>query len=285
MFDQFVAPTKKYADIIVPRGGDNPVAVDLITQHILLKLGQNDLRKHYPRLVIMPSNFQTKGMHTIIRARDTSRDDFVFYSDRLIRLVVEHGLGSFPFAEKAVITPTGDRYTGVDFSRRICGVSIIRSGESMENALRACCKGIKIGKMLVQRGKGAHEGEGSRVLYTRLPQDIAERKILLLDPILATGNSIIAAIAKLVEFGVRMERIVFICLIAAPEGIRNLFSVYPTITIVTTEVDEGLDARGQVIPGIGNFGDRYFGTDQLDADDLGCDGPQVARNDSVVSMH
>ena len=82
-----------------------------------------------------------------------------------------------------------------------------------------------------------------------------------------------------------MERIVFICLIAAPEGIRNLFSVYPTITIVTTEVDEGLDARGQVIPGIGNFGDRYFGTDQLDADDLGCDGPQVARNDSVVSMH
>ena len=64
---------------------------------------------------------------------------------------MEAGLGHLPFAEHTVITPTGSQYVGVDFAKKLCGVSIIRSGESMENALRACCKGIKIGKILVHR--------------------------------------------------------------------------------------------------------------------------------------
>ena len=65
--------------------------------------------------------------------------------------MVEAGLGHLPFAEHTVITPTGSQYVGVNFAKKLCGVSIIRSGESMENALRACCKGIKIGKILVHR--------------------------------------------------------------------------------------------------------------------------------------
>ena len=64
--------------------------------------------------------------------------------------MVEAGLGHLPFKETCVTTPTGHAYVGVDFARKLCGVSIIRSGESMENALRACCKGIKIGKILVR---------------------------------------------------------------------------------------------------------------------------------------
>ena len=70
--------------------------------------------------------------------------------------VVEAGLGHLPFAERTVITPTGHQYVGVDFAKRLCGVSVIRSGESMENALRACCKGIKIGKILVHRWAALH---------------------------------------------------------------------------------------------------------------------------------
>ncbi len=65
--------------------------------------------------------------------------------------MVEAGLGHLPFTERSVVTPTGNPYVGVDFAKKLCGVSIIRSGESMENALRACCKGIKIGKILVHR--------------------------------------------------------------------------------------------------------------------------------------
>jgi uridine kinase len=97
--------------------------------------------------------------------------------------VVEHGLGHLPFTEKQVITPTGSVYVGVDFCKQLCGVSIIRSGESMENALRACCKGIKIGKILIHR-----EGDnGKQLIYEKLPRDIAYRHVLLLDPVLATG--------------------------------------------------------------------------------------------------
>jgi uridine kinase len=103
-------------------------------------------------------------MHTLIRDQETTTHDFVFYSDRLIRLVVEHGLGHLPFTEKQVITPTGSVYVGVDFCKQLCGVSIIRSGESMENALRACCKGIKIGKILIHR-----EGDnGKQVAFSSL---------------------------------------------------------------------------------------------------------------------
>ncbi|XP_052482612.1 uridine kinase-like protein 4 isoform X4 [Gossypium raimondii] len=99
-FDDFILPTKKYADIIIPRGGDNHVAIDLIVQHIRTKLGQHDLCKIYPNLYVIQSTFQIRGMHTLIRDSQTTKHDFVFYADRLIRLVVEHGLGHLPFTEK-----------------------------------------------------------------------------------------------------------------------------------------------------------------------------------------
>jgi len=89
------------ADIIIPWArGDNVVAIDLIVQHIQTKLGQHDLRRIYSNLDVLPGNYQTRGMHTTIRNRNASKSDFVFYSNRLIRLVVEHGLGQLPFTEK-----------------------------------------------------------------------------------------------------------------------------------------------------------------------------------------
>ncbi|MBA0843781.1 hypothetical protein Goarm_000941, partial [Gossypium armourianum] len=208
-FDDFILPTKKYADIIIPRGGDNHVAIDLIVQHIRTKLGQHDLCKIYPNLYVIQSTFQIRGMHTLIRDSQTTKHDFVFYADRLIRLVVEHGLGHLPFTEKQVITPTGSVYTGVDFCKRLCGVSVIRSGESMENALRACCKGIKIGKILIHR-----EGEDN-------------------------GQQ-------------------------APQGVHVVCKSFPRVKIVTSEIDIGLNEGFRVIPGMGEFGDRYFGTDDDD---------------------
>ncbi|XVF70945.1 hypothetical protein PTKIN_Ptkin11bG0203000 [Pterospermum kingtungense] len=225
-FDDFILPTKKYADIIIPRGGDNHVAIDLIVQHIRTKLGQHDLCKIYPNLYVIQSTFQIRGMHTLIRDSQTTKHDFVFYADRLIRLVVEHGLGHLPFTEKQVITPTGSVYTGVDFCKRLCGVSVIRSGESMENALRACCKGIKIGKILIHR-----EGDnGQQLIYEKLPQDISERHVLLLDPILGTGNSAVQAISLLIKKGVPESNIIFLNLISNTFNKSNLSSSSSTRT-------------------------------------------------------
>ncbi|XP_020980795.1 uridine/cytidine kinase UKL1, chloroplastic isoform X1 [Arachis duranensis] len=289
-FDDFVLPSKKYADVIIPRGGDNHVAIDLIVQHIRTKLGQHDLCKIYPNVYVIQSTFQIRGMHTLIRDKDISKHDFVFYSDRLIRLVVEHGLGHLPFTEKQVVTPTGSVYTGVDFCKKLCGVSIVRSGESMENALRACCKGIKIGKILIHRdgddGQQVYKTFRTEVTYRRdliyrmdvvfngrilcffeqliyekLPKDISERHVLLLDPVLATGNSANQAIELLIQKGVPESHIIFLNLISAPEGIHCVCKRFPSLKIVTSEIDAALNDEFRVIPGLGEFGDRYFGTD------------------------
>ncbi|GMJ09385.1 uridine kinase-like 5 [Hibiscus trionum] len=256
-FEEFILPSKKFADIIIPRGGDNDVAVDLIVQHILTKLGQHDLCKIYPNINVIFSTFQIRGMHTLVRDVKTTKHDFVFYSDRLIRLVVEHGLGHLPFTEKQIITPTGSVYSGVVFCKRLCGVSVIRSGESMENALRACCKGIKIGKILIH-GDG---NNGRQLIYEKLPADISSRHVLLLDPVLASGNSAIKAVSLLLSKGVPETSIIFLNLISAPEGIHAVCRKFPRLKIVTSEIDSSLDKNYRVIPGMGEFGDRYFGTD------------------------
>ncbi|PRQ54064.1 putative transferase [Rosa chinensis] len=256
-FDEFILPSKKYADIIIPRGGDNDVAIDLIVQHIHTKLGQHDLCKIYPNLFLIFSTFQIRGMHTLIRDAQTTKHDFVFYSDRLIRLVVEHGLGHLPFQEQQIITPTGSIYSGVVFCKRLCGVSVIRSGESMENALRACCKGIKIGKILIH-GEG---NSGRQLIYEKLPKDISSRHVLFLDPVLSSGNSAIKAISLLLSKGVPESNIIFLNLIAAPEGIHAVLKRFPMLKLVTSEIDLSLNEDLRVIPGMGEFGDRYFGTD------------------------
>ncbi|XP_061336976.1 uridine kinase-like protein 5 [Gastrolobium bilobum] len=257
-FEDFVLPTKKYADIIIPGGGDNDVAIDLIVQNIRTKLGQHDMCKIYPNIFLMFSTFQIKGMHTLIRDVRTTKHDFVFYSDRLIRLVVEHGLGHLPFTEKQVITPTGSVYSGVVFCSRLCGVSVIRSGESMENALRACCKGIKIGKILIH----GHGTNGRQLVYEKLPSDIASRHVLLLDPVLATGNSAVKAISLLLKKGVPESNIIFLNLIAAPQGINAVCERFPMLKLVTSEIDSSLNEDSRVVPGLGEFGDRYFATDE-----------------------
>ncbi|KAL1564248.1 Uridine kinase-like protein 5 [Salvia divinorum] len=256
-FDEFILPSMKYADVIIPRGADNEVAIDLIVQHIRTKLGQHDLCKVYSNVFVIYSTFQIRGMHTLVRDAKTTKHDFVFYADRLIRLVVEHGLGHLPFSEKQINTPTGSVYTGVVFCERLCGVSIIRSGESMENALRACCKGIKIGKILIHGDSNASTKE---LIYEKLPKDISTRHVLLLDPVLASGNSAVKAISVLLSKGVPESNIIFLNLIASPEGIHAMCKKFPKVKIVTSEIDRGLNKEMRVIPGMGEFGDRYFGT-------------------------
>ncbi|KAB5516260.1 hypothetical protein DKX38_026908 [Salix brachista] len=251
-FEEFILPSKKYADVIIPRGGDNDVAIDLIIQHIRAKLGQHHLCSIYPNVSVIHSTFQ----------------------------VVEHGLGHLPFTEKQITTPTafqvpqnednfemgciyaflfwfeGSVYPGVVFCKRLCGVSVIRSGESMENALRACCKGIKIGKILID-GEG---NNGRQLIYEKLPADISSRHVLLLDPVLASGNSAVKAINLLLSKGVVESNIIFLNLIAAPQGIHMVCKKFPKLKIVTSEIDVTLDEDLRVIPGMGEFGDRYFGT-------------------------
>ncbi|KAJ2162569.1 Uracil phosphoribosyltransferase, synthesizes UMP from uracil [Coemansia sp. RSA 552] len=212
----------------------------------------------HPRLHLLPQTHQLKGLMTIIRDAKTQRGDFVFYSDRVIRLLVEEGLNYLPVVEKRVTTPMGVEFDGVAFEGRICGVSIMRAGESMEQGLRDVCTSVRIGKVLIQRDE---ETAQPKLYYSKLPKDIADRWVLLLDPMLATGGSAMKCIEALLEAGVREERILFINLICAPEGVLEMMRRFAKIQIITAEIDETMDDQKFILPGLGDFGDRYFGTE------------------------
>ena len=209
------------------------------------------------KLEVLPQTRQLLACMTKIRDKNTSRDDFIFFADRIARMLVERGLDYLPTQEQIVLTPTESTFAGCDFVGKICAVPIVRAGESMEKAFREVCKKGRICKILIQRNEETAQPE---FYYIKPPKDIAERWILLLDPMLATGGSAKKAIEELLKRGVQQERIVFVNLVAAPEGLQAMYEAYPDVRIVTGAVDEKLNERAYIIPGLGDFGDCYFGT-------------------------
>ncbi|KAH9054145.1 uracil phosphoribosyltransferase-domain-containing protein [Lactarius vividus] len=199
---------------------------------------------------------QLEALYTIIRDKNTSRGDFIF-----IQTVVE--------------TPTGANYEGVRFEGKICGVSILRAGEAMEQGLREVCRSVRIGKILIQRDE---ETTRPKLFYSKLPQDIAQRYVLLLDPMLATGGSAMKAVEVIMEHGVPEDRIIFINLVrvpfrgierseisnvggvkvSSPQGLRTFATRYPSLKVVTGWIDEGLNERAYIVPGLGDFGERRY---------------------------
>mmetsp|Transcript_40540 Transcript_40540/g.126185 ORF Transcript_40540/g.126185 Transcript_40540/m.126185 type:complete len:239 (-) Transcript_40540:120-836(-) len=214
-----------------------------------------------PCLRLMPQTNQLQSLMTCIRDKETASEDFVFFADRIIRLLVEAGLEEMPHEATQVQTPTGVIHQGMTWTlpyrQHICGVSIVRAGESMEAGLRQVLKGVKIGKILIQRDEATAL---PKLFYSKLPEGIASQAVLLLDPMLATGGSAIQAIKVLEEAGVKLDRMVFINLICCPEGVRAMHAAYPQVRIVSAALDSHLDERKYIMPGLGDFGDRYFGT-------------------------
>ncbi|ODQ68545.1 uracil phosphoribosyltransferase [Nadsonia fulvescens var. elongata DSM 6958] len=206
-------------------------------------------------ILVLPQTNQLLSLYTIIRDKATSRSDFIFYSDRIIRLLVEEGLNQLPVTPRTVQTATGVNFDGVTFQGKICGVSIMRAGESMEQGLRDCCRSVRIGKILIQRDE---ETALPKLFYDKLPEDIADRYVFLLDPMLATGGSAAMAVEVLMSRNVPQERILFLNLVASPEGITLFNKKYPKVKIITGVVDQGLDDNKYISPGLGDFGDRYY---------------------------
>ncbi|MFE2418848.1 uracil phosphoribosyltransferase [Streptomyces hokutonensis] len=206
---------------------------------------------------LLPQTDQLRAIHTIIRDRDCPREDFVFYSRRVIRLLLEAGLDLLPFTKKDVTTPVGTTFHGLEFATKICAVPVIRAGEAMEGELRHVHPGIRIGKILIQRDKRT---KLPHLYYQHLPADIAERHVLLLEPMLATAGSAIAAIDVLRDAGVPENHIIMVNFLSSPEGLRRVATERPHVRIVTSAIEDRLNEHAFMIPGIGDFGDRFFGT-------------------------
>ncbi|CAF3166282.1 unnamed protein product, partial [Rotaria sp. Silwood2] len=266
--------------------GENQIAIDLIVRHVnreLQKRGvkvRNELVHRFDFMcgLPMPETFyiveqtaQIKYLHTIVRNKDTDRDEFIFYSKRLMRILIEYALSLLPFEDVVVETPQKLLYKGKKhLYTEICGVSIVRAGECLEPALIEVHKDAKIGKILIQTNQSTGEPE---LHFLRLPRDIADAYVLILDATIATGAAALMAIRVLLDHNVPEDKIALLSLLVSKQGVQTVAYAFPTVKIVTTACDTQLDQNtGFICPGLGNFGDRYFGTDLIgytsDTDDI-----------------
>lgn len=198
-------------------------------------------------------------MHTKIRQASAPPSEFIFYSDHITSKLIESALSLLEFEPVSITTPTGHVFQGCKSDTNVCGVSILRAGSSMEPALRKVLKSVPIGKILIQRNEDSI-AKDAELFYTKLPADIQNRTVLLLDPMLATGGSAVTAIKSLKTKGVHESNIIFVNLVSCPEGIQRLLDLFPDLRIFTGMIDEGLNDQKFIVPGLGDFGDLYFGT-------------------------
>jgi uracil phosphoribosyltransferase len=219
--------------------------------------GTNEI---YPNVVVSPSKAH-KGLFTAMRDVNTSSQDFGKYARRSMRLLAEDALAEFPSHTEEIQTPCGPFMGQVRMNpTNIVAVSIIRSGDALLEIVRDCEPACKVGKILIQRDE-AHPDKIPKLFYSKMPPTISENYILLCDPMLATGGSAIMALNVLVnQYGVDPDRIVFCNMICAPEGLQAVAQAYPQVKIVTACIDQGLNDEKYIVPGLGDYGDRYFDT-------------------------
>lgn len=194
-----------------------------------------------------------------MRAAATPSPEFASAARRLMTVLAEEAVARLPSRAETVKTPCGE-YQGVvtmDASE-VCAVSIMRAGDSLLESIRGIWPAVSVGKILIQRDE---ETALPRLFYTKLPPGIASKWVMLLDPMLATGGSAVQAIKCIVDAGVPPSRIMLVTVVVAMQGVITVLEAYPDVQIVTAALDAGLNEKAYIVPGLGDFGDRFYGTD------------------------
>jgi len=209
-----------------------------------------------PNVKVIDNTPNVRWLHTMIRDRTTSQEQFQFAVGRLSFILFSQGFDLLPVDAVRIVTPTNVPFAGHRLPK-ICGVSIVRSGEALEKTLREMVLGVSIGKIVIKQTSS--RTDGPRLYYCKFP-DLKGRKIILMDAILVTGNAATMAIRVLLDHGVSIEDILFFCLFATKPGLQMMLKHFPLLHVATTSVLDELDERHFATPGLGAFGDRYFGT-------------------------
>ncbi len=207
----------------------------------------------FPNVIVIDHPvIQTK----LTELRDFTADHRKFRAllDEITLLMVYEVTRDFSTVPRPVQTPM-ERATGRVLARRITLVPILRAGLGMVDGVQRLLPEARIGHLGVHRDEKTLEPMS---YYQKLPPDIASTEALLIDPMIATGGSGSAAVAILKREGVASIR--FICLVAAPEGIQTIHRQHPEVPLYCAAIDRELDEKGYILPGLGDAGDRIFGT-------------------------
>ena len=192
---------------------------------------------------------------SLMRERATSTSKFRQLMREISLLLGYEATRGLALEETDIETPLEAARVPVLAGKKLCLVSILRAGNGILDGMLDLVPAARVGHIGIYREPRTLQ---AIEYYLKLPDDLADRDVILLDPMLATGNSAVAAISRLVE--ARARSIKFVCLVAAPEGIENLHRIFPGVAIVTAAIDRGLDDHGYILPGLGDAGDRLFGT-------------------------
>ena len=192
---------------------------------------------------------------TILRDKDTSVKDFREIVSEIGMLITYEATRDLPLTEKEVETPICKTTAPTLRGKKFAVVPILRAGLGLVDGVLRMVPSARVGHIGMFRDEETLE---PHVYFCKLPKDVAERDIMVVDPMLATGGSADAAISALKERG--CNNIKLMVLVAAPEGIARIQSSHPDVDIFCGVVDKGLNERGYIVPGLGDAGDRIFGT-------------------------
>ena len=192
---------------------------------------------------------------TILRDKDTSVKDFREIVSEIGMLITYEATRDLPLTEKEVETPICKTTAPTLKGKKFAVVPILRAGLGLVDGVLRMVPSARVGHIGKFRDEETLE---PHVYFCKLPKDVAERVIMVVDPMLATGGSADAAISALKERG--CNNIKLMVLVAAPEGIARIQSSHPDVDIFCGVVDKGLNERGYIVPGLGDAGDRIFGT-------------------------
>jgi uracil phosphoribosyltransferase len=191
----------------------------------------------------------------LLRERTTSTADFRRLVDELTLLLTYEATKDFPVEQVEIETPLELTVVERISGKKVAVCPVLRAGLGMLDGVLSLISGARVGFIGLYRDE---ETLQPVEYFVKLPNDIAERDVIVLDPMLATGNSTAAAIETIKAAGA--TSIVVIAIIAAPEGIERVLADHPDVRIVVSSIDRGLNERGFIVPGLGDAGDRLYAT-------------------------
>jgi uracil phosphoribosyltransferase len=192
---------------------------------------------------------------TLMRRKEASTNSFRQLLHEVSALMAYEVLRDMPMHEIDIETPLETTTGNVIDGKKLVFVSILRAGAGILDGMLTVVPGARVGHI------GLYRDPKTLVAveyYFKMPGELHERDIVVVDPMLATGNSAVAAVERLKEFS--PKSIKFVCLLTCPEGIDHMHSAHPDVPIYTAAIDRQLDEHGYIVPGLGDAGDRIFGT-------------------------
>lgn len=192
---------------------------------------------------------------TLMRDRETSTNSFRRLMSELSMLLAYEVTRDMPMHETRIDTPLESMQARLIDGKKTVFVSVLRAGAGILDGMLEVMPSARVGHIGLYRDPKTHV---AIEYYCKLPHEIDSRDVIVVDPMMATGNSAVAAVDRIKESSPRSIK--FVCIITCPEGLARFHDAHPDVPVYTVAVDRALDAHGYIVPGLGDAGDRVFGT-------------------------